>query len=365
MIVLLVGLLAIPAWASVALVRRAQEQGVKARPQTWVPATAVDAAQEQPAIVLLRWDHDRSLVAPAFGDSLVQQVLVGPGTALATGTPVVRVGRVTRIAASTGQPFDRPLQVDDVGSDVEALNRMLEELGYESSDGDRYTVSTLRGVVDLAEHLGAGYQETFDPGWVIFMPSATATVERVSLVVGAPAPPPGTEIVGLRPSAVEAVVVSPEAANNHLAGSPANSGGPVDTGSGGEAESTPLPATDLDLPAEATVDGVPVGQVDEDGRFPTEVLAKITGDLPARAPTASVTLTRSTPEGAVQIPGSAVVTSASGRTCVVERTNRSGPIEAIWIEVVGTDRGVATVIGIRAPAEVAVAPALELRSLCR
>ena len=117
-------------------------------------------------------------------------------------------------------PFYRPLAVGDTGPDAAELNALLAAQGLEHTPGDRVTRATLGGVRSFATSLGlpaTSPLRAFDPAWIVYLSSAQVDVRSVDLVIGAPAPAPGTVIAELDERLASASLVSAGEASGSVA----------------------------------------------------------------------------------------------------------------------------------------------------
>jgi hypothetical protein len=143
---------------------------------------------------------------------LVTSVLVKPGDTMSTGSPIVEVDGVRRVAAATPRPFYRSLTLGDVGPDVDQLVAFLTAIGKLPPDrpNDRpYDQSLGRAVKALAADLGIREPDDkswmdFDNTWVVWMPGENLLVDEVRLTVGTVAPSLGEVLLTFR-SAVTSV----------------------------------------------------------------------------------------------------------------------------------------------------------------
>jgi hypothetical protein len=324
---LLAGLLwvVVPVVAAVLLLLQADEiTRASTDESTWVPVGPAVTTVDTQVTLALTWAGQSPLVAPAWS-GLVERVDAVPGSVLGSGDVVARVGGVDRLLVSSTVPFGRPLQLDDVGPDVEALNEVLGTLGYPSGRGDVFRAATQTGVHDLGERLGLD-TVIFDPGWFVYSPSPTVTVATVDLVLAAPAPPPGTPIATPRPVLLQA----------------ASTGGPPGAGI-------------------VVLGDQEVASIGADGTIDLTALAAV---VDPSAASVDVVVRQALPGGARQVPADSVVTATDGGTCVLGRSGPGGEIEPQSVTVVGSRLGVTTVTGLGEIVDVLVDPGAEQRSTC-
>lgn len=165
------------------------------------PPTVAVVAEVQEVIVddleavnlVLSWSSAPELIAPAW-QGTVTTLSVSPGDVLVTGDSIIGVNGVNRIAAATENPFWRPLSRDNRGPDVEQLEELLLSLGHYGGTADgRYDAALAISVDALAKTLGVLQPDsTFDPSWIIWLPSDPFPVATVEAGVGRPAPSSGT-----------------------------------------------------------------------------------------------------------------------------------------------------------------------------
>lgn len=167
---------------------------VTVRPEADSGAVARDAS------LLLTWSGAVSVVAPDWY-GITQRLYFVPGAPVASGDLVMRVANVDRVAYHSAEPFARPLSSGDTGPDVAALHEFLRARGFPAPESDRFGSQTRSSVIAFSKTIGiqAG-QDSFDPGWLVYLPKPSVTVSGHSLVVGAPAPAAGAEVFAVRPT---------------------------------------------------------------------------------------------------------------------------------------------------------------------
>lgn len=354
----LAGIIA-PTVAAVAVVRSARGDVTAVAQELWTPAVPVEGGLETTVSVLVERQVPPAAPAPAW-NGIVEEVHVAPGSQLQTGTPVALVGGITRIATSVGTPIGRVLRQGDVGRDVQSLNETLVALGYLANDDNRYTVATRNGVRRLAEDLGAGSINEFDPAWFVFLPGGDATVASTELLIGRPAPAAGTDVIAFRPVPTRARVV----ATTDVPSGTAGEDNPVDLD---DVDST------LDIPDDATVEiGGATVSVDAVGMISPEQFEVISTQLATDKNVLMGQMIRELPIALVQVPTAAVFTGPTGKTCVAARRNldTNDPIgrrdvKVRLVEVIDSYIGTAFVTGVELGAEVQLSPSNELRKQCQ
>lgn len=127
---------------------------------------------------------------------LVTALPIAAGATLSTGSPVVEVDGVMRVAVRGDAPFYRTLESGDTGPDVATLNALLVKLGHLAAlpkPETSYTSATSQAVRAFEKALGvAPTTGVFDPALVVWLPSEPFEVGVVNLELGAQAPAAGT-----------------------------------------------------------------------------------------------------------------------------------------------------------------------------
>jgi hypothetical protein len=173
-----------------------------------VPAGSTDGTVERP--VQVRVELGPALTSfSAIPGGVVTGVRVGPGDAVRTGTPLVEVDGVTRVAAHVRRPFFRALGLGDRGTDVDQLAALLAQLRVSTGQhrrGARFDAAMAAGVRRVARSLGAPQDGAFDPSWVVWLPEPELVVSSVQAQVGGPVPGAGQPLVSYAPTVRSAVV---------------------------------------------------------------------------------------------------------------------------------------------------------------
>lgn len=169
--------------------------------------TWTNGSDSRPVTIQVVSDDGVQLLAPAWS-GLVTDVAPIVGKDLQTGSRVVQIDGVWRLASHTAQPFYRSIARGDSGWDVSMLNELLLTLQLPAGKGPRWSNETQLGVSRLAQDLGASSSSDtpFDPGWMIWLPNPTQRVGAVAVKVGAPAPAPGAEVARGLPTVVSAAI---------------------------------------------------------------------------------------------------------------------------------------------------------------
>ncbi len=298
--------------------------------RAWVAATAGRGEVQRTVSLALDWRVPDPVVAPGW-TGLVREVAVAPGTVVTSGTPVLRIDAVLRIAWHSPAPFYRPLTSGSAGDDVVALNHMLAALQLEHGDADRFTAATRDGVKALAARLGAERDGVFLPEWIVYLPVDEIEVAEVEAVLGAPAPSSGTPLLTRAAAVVAAELQLPERAS--LAGAPAEA-----------------------APDERLVVGRAQLQLDAARRaVAPEGVAVLTSLVDASVESVTASLVREVPKDAVEIPAAGVHTDRTGRSCVLARSGRGGSgaaaARAVSVVVVAGSAGAAVVTGDVGPGD--------------
>lgn len=360
--------LVIAAWIVAPLVAAAtivvrSSDGVRSDPQpVWLPVREAAGVVTKPALLHMSWENQSPVVAPHWS-GLVQRIFVAPGDHLASGTPVALVDGVKRIAAATDIPFSRALQSGDVGAEVEALNRLLDQLGLPSTAGDRFAAGTVQGVLELSESvLGGPGSPIFEPGWLLYLPTADGIIADVTLRVGAPAPPPGTEVVRFQPRLVDAVV-GPDRIDQ--AGNPSVST-PLARPDGREPDDgLPAGLADLREGAYLVVGGVEIGPLSvPDGQISADGIGALASAVPPGTTSVRATVAIPLPADASQLPAGAVFSGHDGSTCSVVRDSPRSAEAVVEVEILDSYQGISIVTGLVAGQEVEVPPHRTERRRC-
>lgn len=260
----------------------------------------------RPVGIELRWTPGTDLIAPAW-NGVVVKVLAGVGTEVTNGTPLLVVDGVTRVAAATTEPFYRMLELGAVGTDVQDLNAFLRSRSFAAPESNLFTRQTLSAVRSFAAAIGvpsASRVSSFDPAWVIFLPTA-GTIAESHALLGAPAIGPGEPVFGLAPSLVEAALVTPVA----------SSGGTENPDQ--KDENKALDPTATALPDESlSVGDVALKLTKARQYLADESLPVLAKQVPANTRTVSAVLTLSLKADQWLVPAPAVILDANGVACV-------------------------------------------------
>lgn len=162
----------------------------------WVPVQEATEIVSQTVDLGFAWRQPDELLAPAWAGT-VQQVFIKQGDQMSSGTPVVQIDGVTRLAWNTPGVFYRPLGRGDVGEDVVWLKSILSARGFAQTQTTAVDAAALRGLRGLADSLGvrdSARVVAFDPAWLVYLPREPLDVAELSITAAAPAPAAGTPI---------------------------------------------------------------------------------------------------------------------------------------------------------------------------
>jgi len=346
---------AIPVVVLVAAQRRSAKLEIDTPTTTWTEVVRSTEPVRQDLTLGVWWRDPEAVYAPAMTGA-VEQVRLRAGDPLADLDRPLVVGGVERVAVNSPAPFFRPLVNGDTGRDVGWLNDLLSRLNLEASSGESFTNATQRGVQAFAQSIGAGAQPTFDPAWVLFIPSERFIAASVSLGVGQPAPPAGTPII------IGARRIDRATTNAFAGSSASSSAGPSDSGVASSASSLHLTPVSVPADAEVAVAGTklrldPSRQAVDPADLPTlESLV-----VPLAPQVAAVTLAPPV-AGSWRVPVAATFEGPDGRTCVLRR--RSSTMEATAVELRSVRDGAAVVSGSLAPGDHVALPAPPTQRRC-
>ena len=154
-----------------------------------VTVTPSDGAVQRP--VQVRVDIGPALTSfSVLPGGVVTAVLVRPGAVVRTGSRLVEVDGIARLAAHTSRPFYRPLGRGDHGADVDQLASLLAQLGLMHGPGawPPPRPGMASAVRHLAVSIGAPQDGMFDPAWVVWLPEPELVVASVPPQAGGPVP---------------------------------------------------------------------------------------------------------------------------------------------------------------------------------
>lgn len=277
----------------------------------WVRPEPLEAERSAVTVALQRAAPSQ-IVAPATVGLLTR--IVEPGDTLTTGSVVMRVGGVDRVAALTSQPFERVLGPGSSGSDVEDLNRLLERLGLPSGRGETFGAATESGVRALARRLGAGDVTTFDPNWIVFLPTEPFVVASVEIAMATPAPPPGSIIARSTQRLVAAWVTDALAAP------------PSEPGSSAGVDEKAYPPRPVRESTTLVLGDLPLPLVEDRAHLAPAALDALSEALSGVEPTVEVEGVTAPPVDSWRLPAASILTAANGGSCVVVRRGDERPV---------------------------------------
>jgi len=161
------------------------------------------------AVVVVEFGDEIMIRAPENWNGLVTSVDVAPGQDVVSGSPVLNINGVRRLAIHSPAPFYRSLALRDKGPDVAMLQEVLRDLRvFEGESDGLYGSETERAVNVLSKMLGAD-NKVFDPSWFVWLPAASVTVGRVDIQVGDSAPVSGAPLLITERSVVRIAIEAP------------------------------------------------------------------------------------------------------------------------------------------------------------
>lgn len=186
------------------LTRYADSQSLSKEKPAEVEVLANDKPIASKALVAVERGAAPLAYAPAWA-GVVTSVDVAPGDVITTGTSILSIDGVPRIAAHTAEPFYRAINEGATGSDVADLNTLLGQLGFAHGSGSKATAATVKGIGQLGKQLvGLENLTSFDPGWVVWIPNEQMQISEVKALTGGPAPASGTVVLEGRAPVVAA-----------------------------------------------------------------------------------------------------------------------------------------------------------------
>lgn len=333
----------VPLGTAVYLLFQSSRVELPAAQQVWEPVRPAPSSIEEQSGLALSWSPPADIIAPGWS-GIVQSVELKADAVLDSGMTVAKVGGIQRIAYASAEPFSRALSVDDQGSDVADLNRLLASRELNHAGGERFTWETRVGVQKLAESLGAGKNVmTFDPSWVVYL-SAPVSIETVDLVVGAPAPTEGSVIATAYPRLSSATLTTFSSAKDLLSDEQAAAPEPIPL-----PDNSTLILDDQELALTA----------DRTGIAP-ESLAAVEAVV-SRGARATVARTRLPGVEGWSVPSVAVYVDSAGSSCVLARNDED--TRAVRVTIASTVDQTAIVTGeITSGDNIATNPALDPQS---
>jgi peptidoglycan hydrolase-like protein with peptidoglycan-binding domain len=242
---------------------------------------------DQTAVMLsLDWGEPDSVSAPRWS-GLVTEISVATGDTITSGTAVMAIDGVARVAEATARPFYRRLGRGDKGEDVTILQELLGSMGLLSEEPDGvYGTGTAKAVKAWSTDLGVINPDgIFDPGWIIWLPTPSFRIGQIDASVGFDAPTPGAAFMR-GPRLLDAVTIRDL------------DGNAID-----------LRGDWILIVDESTFDMT-------DGALDPVELGALAQSVDPGVDQVTATVRRSTPLEVLRLPATAVVSNVYGATCV-------------------------------------------------
>ncbi len=161
----------------------------------WEETSTFAATRRQPATITLQWSIPLRIKAPSWS-GMVTDVYLVRGSLLSSGSPVLQIDGVKRIAWETPSPFWRSLSFGTKGEDVLWLEQNLKAMGmFESEPDQSFNRATEGAVRNLASSIGAENSAVFDPSWIVWLPERAIEIDIIFIEPGMSAPYVGSPIV--------------------------------------------------------------------------------------------------------------------------------------------------------------------------
>jgi len=142
-------------------------------------------ADERSVEVTFQVDDDRDLVVHTGGT--LTWTGCTPGSPITSGQVLLRVDERPLVALHTDVPLYRSLRAGDTGSDVDALQRELRELGHQVTADGKYGAATTRAVKKLFTDAGAVRPDgTLQLAVIVWLPERTLTPSDCTTTPGQP-----------------------------------------------------------------------------------------------------------------------------------------------------------------------------------
>jgi hypothetical protein len=261
-----------------------------------MPVQLTQDSRAQSVQASLRWRTGSSLRAPNWS-GLVTAIDIRRGSRITSGTPIVTINGIERIALASAQPFYRQIGPGISGSDVEALRTALSRLGLGAGSGATYDADLRSAIQRLEARLsGISASKTsgvFDPSWVIFLPEASVTAASVYLQLGT-IPPAAGQVITTGPRTLMPFQLSASSSQGVPVSLPSSSRGYVLVLGNG----TVIPVAK----------GFTVSQ--------PSALARVASAIGVGSASLRGAVRLASPESLAAVPSTAVVSDASGKYCV-------------------------------------------------
>ncbi|WP_169274922.1 peptidoglycan-binding domain-containing protein [Bifidobacterium moraviense] len=295
--------------------------------------TVVTDDGDATAVITVRRADAVTLTAPAWQGGVVTRVDAAPGDELVTGTPLLAIDGVSRLAVASAEPFHRALADGDAGPDVAMLETALGAMGlFAGTPDETYDDATAAAVRRLERRLGVQGEPSgvFDPLWFVWMPAERLAAAAVHAAVNDPVPVQGQTLLSIA-AGIAAVDIA-------------------------------TPTGDVDFDGTAWVlsqHGTDIATLRDGDDVNADLVARLAADDADESSTPTDTadgtreytvgLRRETPVTMLSVPASAVMTGADGiSTCVWGKT---GPDDADYRSMPVTVAGGAPGISRIEPSE--------------
>lgn len=326
------------AWALVTVMRPAEDP-LASSEHVYVEVVDGEVGSSATLNTVAEWTQAPVAVNQAAG--IVTSVDVAPGASVATGSTLYTVGLRPVVVAEGAVPMFREISAGMEGADVRQLQQMLGELGYYQAGVDgKVEAETTAAITRWQKTLGVEETGSVGLGDIVFVPSLPMRVTLDADIVHRGASLAGGEdgILGLSVSP-SFWIPTTEAQAEML---------------------TPGTAVQVTSPNGEEWPGVAGEQVrdPEDGQITVAVLSSDGGALcgagceqigaAGQTTLSSQIVTVATVEGPI-VPSSALITTADGRTAVIDDSGRRVPVE-----IVASAKGMSVVSGVSAGVRVQV-----------
>ncbi|WP_149085541.1 MULTISPECIES: hypothetical protein [Microbacterium] len=179
-------------------IERAESSVVPER--VWLPIEAQVLDSSQTLTLALKWRDGAPVAAPAW-EGTVTSVAIAPGDTVTTGTRVVQIDGIWRIAVASSIPLYTAVNETSTSAEKTLGVDVLNRLGY--SHVDQWDWDAVLAVRDLASNIGVPHSEladTLDPAWFVWLSAESISVGAASVRAGQPAPTTGEPVFTTKPS---------------------------------------------------------------------------------------------------------------------------------------------------------------------